>query len=332
MRRELSPDSQLSRAIPWAIVAALCCLVQRGMAQSLPLLHPVNPVAESRSGLYFQPTVPTGQGWRVAVGLDYGSMVELGLRYSLADTSYLLDAETLRLNLSLSRNLGPRSFVLAEVWGGGSYGGFLDGFLNWYHGLFGINFPERELRPKGEFAYRYKFADNRVVNFRAQSAYLGDLRLGLGRRVGRDVQSVLSVTLPTHTGGAGFGRGVPSLSLLNTARAQVTPRLVLEGSGNIGWTPRHGALSDVQEELFVLGTAGFRWRTIGPVWSFANLYLHSPYYSGTQAGQLDNWDLTVDFGGIIRSAGGREFRFGVTEDLRPGGPAIDTNFRLGVSW
>jgi hypothetical protein len=107
---------------------------------------------------------------------------------------------------------------------------------------------------------------------------------------------------------------------------------VLEGSGNIGWTPRHGALSGVQEELFVLATAGFRWRTIGSVWSFANLYLHSPYYSGTQAGQLDNWDLTVDFGGIVRSAGGREFRFGVTEDLRPGGPAVDTNFRLGVSW
>ena len=35
---------------------------------------------------------------------------------------------------------------------------------------------------------------------------------------------------------------------------------------------------------------------------------------------------------LIRSAGGREFRFGVTEDLRPGGPAIDTNFRLGVNW
>jgi hypothetical protein len=82
----------------------------------------------------------------------------------------------------------------------------------------------------------------------------------------------------------------------------------------------------------VLGTAGFRWRTIGQVWSFGNLYLHSPYYSGTQAGQLDNWELTVDFGWIVRSRSGREFRFGMTEDLRPGGPAIDTNFRLGVNW
>ena len=311
---------------------ALWCAASPASGQSLPLLHSVKPVAESRSGLYVQPTVPAGPGWRVAIGLDYASMVELGLRYSLADTSYLLDAETLRLNVSATRDIGARTFVLAEASGGGSYGGFLDGFLNWYHGLFGISFPEREQRPAGSFAYRYKFADNRLVQFEDRPLYLGDMRFGIGRRVGRGVQSVLSVTLPTHTAGAGYGRGVPSVSMLNTFRTRVTPRLVLESSGNIGWTPRHGVLSSVQEALFVLGTAGFRWRTIGSVWSFGNLYLHSPYYSGTQAGQLDNWELTVDFGWIVRSVRGREFRFGVTEDLRPGGPAIDTNFRLGVSW
>ncbi|MEO8635355.1 MAG: DUF3187 family protein [Gemmatimonadales bacterium] len=331
MRRDPSPATRRQLRCAMATMV-LTSLAWPAAGQSLPLLHPANPVGESRSGLYFQPTVSAGPGWRIAVGLDYASMVELGLRYSSVDTSYLLDAETLRLNLSLSRDLGPRTFVLAEAWAGGSYGGFLDGFLNWYHGLFGINFPERELRPAGRFDYRYKFADNRLVRFEPHAVYLGDVRLGIGRRVLHGVQSVLSLTLPTHTGGAGYGRGVPSISLLNTARAQVAPRLVLEGSANIGWTPRHGLLSTVQEQLFVLGTAGLRWRTIGSVWSFGNLYLHSPYYSGTEAGQLDNWDLTVDFGWIVRSGSGREFRFGMTEDLRPGGPAIDTNFRLGVNW
>jgi hypothetical protein len=88
----------------------------------------------------------------------------------------------------------------------------------------------------------------------------------------------------------------------------------------------------MERQLFVLGTSGFRWRTFGGLWSFGNLYLHSPYYHDTDATQLDRWDLTVDFGWIIRSRSGREFRFGMTEDPWPSGPAIDANFRLGMTF
>lgn len=302
-------------------------------AQSLPPLHSINPAAEARSGLYFQPLVPRGPGWRVGMGLDYGSMVELSFRFTLADTSYLLDAEALRLGVHVTRDLGVRSFFVAGGHFGGSYNGHLDGFLNWYHGLFGIPFPEREDRPRNTFAYQYRYPDGRRVRFESRSAYLGDLRLGIGRRHDERSQSVLSLTLPTSTAGEGYARGVPSISLLNTFRAPITPRLVYEGSLNAGWTPRHGPLKDLQQSAFFLGTSGVRWRTFGGLWSFGNLYLHSPYYRDrAQAIPLERWDLTVDFGWIIRSASGREFRFGMTEDLWPSGPAVDLAFRLGYAW
>jgi hypothetical protein len=276
--------------------------------------------------------MPSGPGWRLAAGLDYSSMVEIGFRGTLADTSYLLDAEVLRLNLIASRDLGSRYFVTGEAWLGGSYNGFLDGFLNWYHGLFGIRFPEREDRPRNTYGYFYRDGDGRRVQFERAGFGIGDLRLGLGRRLGPDAQSMVSVTLPTSTLGAGFGRGAPSVSLLNTLRAAVTPRLVYEGSASAGFTPRHGELSRFQTRLFFLGTSGIRWRTVGGLWSFGNLFLHSPYYQGTGARQLDRWDLTVDFGWMIRGKRGREFRFGMTEDLWPSGPAVDANFRLGMTW
>jgi hypothetical protein len=302
-------------------------------AQSLPILHPANPVAESRSGLYFQPYVAPRAGWQTAVGLDYASMVELGFRASLADTSYLLDAEVLRLNFSATRDLDARHFLLGEAWVGGSYPGFLDGFLNWYHHLFGIHFPEREDRPHDVFAYRYEFPNGRTVRFRDHPFGLGDVRLGIGRRHDDRSQSVLSLTLPTSTLGDGYGRGTVSVSLLNTFRAPIGSRLVYEGSANVGFTPRHGSFGPVDERFFFLGTSGFRWRTVGGLWSFANLYLHSPYYQQrAEAQQLDRWDFTIDFGWIIRNRSGREFRFGMTEDLWPSGPAVDANFRLGVSW
>jgi hypothetical protein len=301
-------------------------------AQSLPILHPSNPAAESRTGLYFQPLVAASRGWRFSTALDYASMVEIGFRGTLADTSYLLDAEILRLNLSTTRNLGTRYFVTGEAWVGGAYNGFLDGFLNWYHGLFGIRFPEREDRPRNTYAYFYRDVAGRQYRFARKGFGIGDVRLGLGRRHSPGTQSVLSITLPTSTLGEGFGRGTPSMSLLNTYRAAVTPRLVYEGSAGAGFTPRHGKLARFENRFFFLGTSGIRWRTTGGLWSFGNLFLHSPYYSDTGAGQLDRWDFTVDFGWMIRGRSGREFRFGMTEDLWPSGPAVDANFRLGMTW
>jgi len=300
--------------------------------QSLPPLHPSNPAAESRTGLYFQPIVPPSPGWKVATGLDYASMVEIGFRGSLADTSYLLDAEVLRLNLQVSHDLSRQYFVNGEAWVGGAYNGFLDGFLEWYHGVFGIRFPEREGRPRNRFGYFYRDLNDRRFEFGRKGLGLGDMRLGIGRRHSAGTQSVLSVTLPTSTLGAGFARGTPSFSLLNTVRANATPRLVYEGSASLGYTPTHGDLAGFQNQVFFLGTSGFRWRTFGGLWSFANLFLHSPYYSGTGARQLDRWDFTVDFGWMIRGKSGREFRFGMTEDLWPSGPAVDADFRLGFSW
>lgn len=301
-------------------------------AQSLPLLHPINPVAESRSGVYFQPYVPAGPGWRSSLGVDYGSILELGFRFSLADTAYLLDAEVLRLNLAVAHDLDARHFLLGEAWVGGTYDGFLDGFLNWYHGILGITDPGREGRPANTFGYQYKSVTNAVTRFRAKGGYLGDLRVGIGRRHDERAQSVLSLTLPTSTAGAGFARGTPSLSLLNSFRIPFSAGVLYEGSFNAGYTPRHGALSSLQERFFFLGTSGVRVRTIGRLWSFANLYVHSPYMSGSEAQELDRWDVTIDFGWMIRSQSGREFRFGMTEDLAPGGPAVDANFRVGYSW
>lgn len=311
------------------------CLVSPGpalLAQSLPLLHPSNLVAESRSGLYFQPLVAPGAVWRTSLGVDYASVLELGYRYTLADTAYLQDTEALRVNLAVSRNLDARHFVLGEVWVGGAFDGFLDGFLNWYHGLLGIPFPEREDRPRNQFGYQYTPAGGGAIRFRRHGAYLGDLRLGIGRRHDAGSQTVLSITLPTHTGGDGYARGVPSVSLLNTFRAPIGSRVVYEGSFNAGLTPKHGSLRDYQNTFAFLGTSGVRIRTIGALWSFGNLYLHSPYLANTGAAQLDRWDLTIDFGWMIRSKSGREFRFGMTEDLWPSGPAVDAGFRLGYSW
>ncbi len=299
-------------------------------AQGLPPLAPVNPIAASRSGLSFEPYRDFRPGrWSFAVALDYGSTIEDN---TVPGATYLLDTELLRLRLGAARDIGARTYVFLDGDISGAYGGFLDGFLDWYHGVLGIEVPERERRPVNDFLYSVELRDGSVAARRPSDLFLGDLRVGLGVRATPALQTVFALTLPTATGPAGYGRGVISVNLLNTVRAPINPRLLYEGSLSAGYTAAHGLLSASQEELLVAASSGLRLRLWGRQSLYGNLFYHSPYYSGTALSSLDRRELSLAFGWLLATRGGTEWRVGMTEDLEPSGPAIDLVFRLGASF
>lgn len=322
---------RLDLAVLGAAMLAVAA-VTRLPAQELPVLHPLNPAAESRTGLYFQPFIEPNRSWHFALSTEYGSMAELGFRLFATDTTWLLDAEAYRVSVEASRALSRRLFLVLEGGVGGVYAGGIDGFVNGFHDLFGIPFPERETRGKNNFGYRYVSADGHTIRRKAAPFYLTDLRVGIGTHFSHRLQSVLALTLPTNTAGEGYGRKTVSVSLLNTFRVPVTSRLFYEGSLDFGFTPRQGDLSDVERTTFVAATSGFDWRFGRRVSAFANLFLHSSYYHDTGVSGLDDADLTLDFGWALRTGGGSQWRIGMTEDLFPAGPAVDLNFRIGVVW
>jgi hypothetical protein len=296
-------------------------------AQGLPEFGPLNPVASSRSGLYFQPfREPQPERWRHAVALDYASVIE---HNRLAQADYVLDSEVLRLSFAASRDIGRRTFLALSASVDGAYAGFMDGFLNWYHGKLGIRVSEREERPQDRFLYSITLPDGRTITRARRDLFLGDVRAGLGIRVNSQLQTVLSVTLPTSTGPEGYGRGVPSVAVLNTLRAQMTPRLVYEGSLGFGVTPVHGRLADHQNSAMLAISSGLRLGIWGNQSLFGNLFYHSPYYHDTTLPALDRRELSLDFGWILQTRRGGEWRIGLTEDLEPGGPGVDLVFRVG---
>jgi hypothetical protein len=296
-------------------------------AQGLPEFGPLNPVASSRSGLYFQPfREPEPRRWRHAVALDYASLIEYN-RLERAD--YVLDSEVLRLSFTASRDIGRRTFLELSASVGGAYAGFLDGFLDWYHGKLGLRVSEREQRPQDRFLYSIVLPDGRTITRARRDLFLGDVRAGLGIRVNSQLQAVLSVTLPTSTGPEGYGRGVPSVAVLNTLRAPVNPQLIYEGSLGIGVTPTHGPLADLQNTAMLAVSSGLRHRLWRNQALFVNLFYHSPYYHDTTLPALDRRELSLDFGWTLQTRGGGEWRVGLTEDLEPGGPGVDLVFRVG---
>jgi hypothetical protein len=300
-------------------------------AQGLPAWGPINPAAASRTGLRFEPYLdPAPRRWRVTVGVDYASAIEYNL--PAAAPSYLLDAELLRIDLRVARDLSPRTFALAELPVLGAYGGFLDGFLEWYHNLFGIDMPERDARPRNEFAYELTTPGGSPIVRDRSGLFLGDLRIGMGYRWNPLLQTVGSVTLPTSIGPDGYGRGTVSINAVTTLRAPFASRFVYEGSVGLGYTPTDGPLADFQREVFFAATSGLRFRFWGRQSLFANFLYHSPYYENTTLPALDRKELSLDFGWILATQGGREWRLGMVEDLEPSGPGIDLVFRLGASF
>jgi len=299
-------------------------------AQSLPRFSPINPMAASRSGLQFEPYVERSDGWRLALSLDYANLTELNTLDQ--DTMYVLDAEVARLAIDVTHDVSLKVFAFAQLSLNGSYDGFLDGFLDSYHALVGLNFPERDARPPNTFEYRVGFADGSTVTRSKSGAFLGDTRLGIGRRHSSHHQTTLSVTLPTSTGPTGYGRGTLSGNMTHTFRTAPTPNLVMEASAGVGHTPTTGDLARFQRSWFVMGTAGGRWRFWGPQWLYANIMVHSPYYHDTFLLGLDEKDLSIDFGWILARSGGKEWRIGLVEDPERTGPAADIVFRFGATF
>jgi hypothetical protein len=328
MRVYLPGVLRICHSIATAVVLTACPLAVWG--QGLPAFAPLNPVASSRSGVYFQPfNDQAGRGWRTYLAVDYASLIEYN---QLDQADYVLDSEILRVSFGAARNFGSRAFIQLGGSIGGAYSGFLDGFLDWYHGALGITVSEREQRPQDRFLYNITLPDGRSIQHSSNAMFFGDLSVGVGIRHMTGLQSVLSLTLPTATGPAGYGKGVPSVALLNTLRAPVSPRLLFEGSVGAGLTPLHGPMSSFQRTAFLALSSGLRHRLWENQALYANLFYHSPYYDGTSLPALDRRELSLDFGWILATRAGAEWRMGLTEDLEPGGPGIDLVFRLGRSF
>jgi hypothetical protein len=82
----------------------------------------------------------------------------------------------------------------------------------------------------------------------------------------------------------------------------------------------------------VSASAGLRLRVIGQQSIYGNLMFHSAGWQNTTLPALDNPDLSLDFGFLLKPGNGPELVLGVVEDPYPFGPAVDLVLRLGVRW
>jgi len=295
----------------------------------LPAHHQSNLMAVARSPLYFQPWVPASDHPRFTVALDYANI------YELTDGNfggaYVQDLEVGTLRFTGQRDLSPELFLTADLPLNVAWEGGLDGFLGWWHDLLGIEIPARDLRPHNDWAYGALLADGGSFSH-DPALFLGDLSVGLGWRLTPHAQLLGTLTLPTTTR-QGYGRRVVTAGTMLTLWTDLDPRLRAEASAGIGFAPRSGgAMQTYERTMFGSAGGGLRWRFYKGASMYGTIWLHSPYYEGSGFHSLDRNDVAFDFGWIIRTKKGAEWRFGMTEDPQPSGPGVDAIFKVSRSW
>lgn len=315
-----------------ALAGAALGLASSAAAQGLPAYAPINPAVTSRSALHFQPYEAPAPSWRATAQFDWSSAVEYHLGSSPSERRWIMDAEVLRLDVTMVKDYGSGNFVLLGAGMARVQDGLLDAFFDWFHDLTGFPHGPRKLRPRNEFAYE-AVLDGTPHEWDAPGLMLTDLKVGVGVRNTPGVQTVIFATLPTTTHPDGYGRGTISANGIITARRPLSDRLSYEGSVGVGWTPRRGDLAEYQKTLFISASSGLRFRFWGAQAMFFNAFWQTANYRDTGLPPLDKAELTGDMGFLLRP--GRhapELILALTEDLLPSGPAIDAAFRIGLRW
>lgn len=298
-------------------------------AQGLPAYRSISPVMASRSALGFQPVVAQAPGWHGSFQFDYGNVLESQTR---EHADIVLDGELMRAELTLSRSFG-RWFVQGALPLESAQRGKLDGFINWWHGVFGFNESVRAGRRKDLYEYFIALPDSDSVRWDEGGPALGDARLTFGFHHSPAWQTVFVASLPTNGRPDGWGLQTVALGLSTTGRVELAKdRLMLEGSLGAGYTPAAGRFREYQRTAFVSASAGLRLRVVGQQAVYTNLLFHSAAWQNTTLPALDNQDVSLDFGFLLKPGNGPEIVLGMVEDPYAFGPAVDLVLRAGVRW
>ena len=276
--------------------------------------------------LFAPPLMMPQQTWGLTFALDYGSAIEL---YGAGARGITLDAEFGRFQVWLTRRIDDRWFAFGQVQIQGAYDGFMDRFIDWYHSVLGVQYIARELRPLNKYRYSITYDRGQTIQYGPVDLGIGDSRIGVGRMLGQHAQVLLVLGLPTSTG-PGYRAGTLQTGLILMGEAPLLPWLTVSGSIGVGLTPKTGTLAQYENVFFMSFSGGPRVRLSWRNFLYANIFVHTPPFHGTDLRPMDLTDFSIDFGWMFRVDSRTELWLGVVEDPFPDGPAIDVVFRFGI--
>jgi hypothetical protein len=237
----------------------------------------------------------------------------------------LLDGESTRISFDARYGIKKDwevGFVIPYIIQGG---GFLDGFIEGYHRLFGFPDGGREYAPKNRLLYKYQ-KDQRVLLQVDQSSHgIGDIQLTGGYQVfqsaiepSRALSLRTSFKLPTGDSQQLHGSGSTDLSLWMTGGETFRPGIgpiTLFGAGGVMGMTKGDILEDQQRNWVGFGVLGVGWSPARWIAFKIQANGHTSFYKESELEELNHNSVQLTVGGTLAFSKNISLDLGVTEDL-----------------
>lgn len=240
----------------------------------------------------------------------------------------LLDGESYRTVLSLSRGIGRDLELGLELPFVGHGGGVFDGFIEGWHDTFNLPQGGRKSAPQNRLLYRYE-KDGKVRLLLDESGFgLGDIRLIGGWQLYRGTSGTArnavalrgSLKLPTGSSAWLRGSGSTDVALWLSGSSSFTlpgpwGELGFYGAGGGMIMTQGDVLPDQQRHAAGFGTAGFGYAPVDWITLKLQLDGHTAFYDNSDLRELSNSALEIRMGGDINFSASTALSIAVSEDL-----------------
>jgi len=293
----------------------LCLALFAGPALAGPFFSTSNQGAFAREFLLpalGESSVLADGDWSWRAQLDQTNDFYLG---SAGAETITLDGETTRLGYVLTQGLGSGfewGFEVPIYYQGR---GFMDSFIEDWHGWFGMPNGGRELAPHDR--YLFEVTNGGAVLYRntETGAALGDLRLNGGWQWSENLALRAALQLPTGDGNRLTGE-TGGGALWADAALPFSESSRWRGFISLGATAaqRGQLLRELRKRAVAIGGFGLSFSCTEALRLTAQLYSHTPLYQGTDLDALKRPGLQAVFGGSYSILPNAILRLAVQED------------------
>lgn len=273
---------------------------QAGLARSFAL--PELGAAEVRT--------PGHPLWRLALDWSNEFVVKQNTNESLTE-----DGETQRYALYYARGLGNGFELNAELPLLITGGGVLDGIIQNWHDFWGLPNGGRQDAPHDRYLFQYVRDNRTLLKVDQGTAGLGDLELGAGWQALPALALRAMVKLPTGDAGKLTGGNAGGALWADYDPFKGSARWFGFLSLGASYNARSEVLSAQQRRFVGFGGGGAGFRIFRPFALMAQLYGHTPLYSGSEIGALTRDGLQIAFGGRYDFNARTQLNLGFQEDL-----------------
>ena len=316
-----------------AVMLVVGCLLASAAPAEPLLTRNQNPLL----ALYGLPSplparLPPPGGGRVAAVVNWSNTE---IEDFSTDGNYTLDAESLELRLHFDHAFSERFAVHAELpWRQVSEGS-LDGFIDDWHGVFGLPGGSRRRLPEDQLLIEFRQGDATLLRIDESTSGIGDIPVAVGYQLSADDRTALSawLTIKAPTGSADdlTGSGAMDVAATLAGQSQLHERWQLFGQASVAWLGDGDLLPGRQESFAWTLMGGLTWNAWRALDLTAQVEANSRIYDIES--ELDGDAVVISLGGSWRTAGGWRYDVGIGEDLQAGAsPDIVFSFAVARSY